>query len=79
MHTFALRVSNTKDMHRWGGIKATDLILITRRMPPIIPGTGALHQYAETPNFGCRAIMTYDPRTMYQRFGFNVLAGVALV
>jgi hypothetical protein len=49
--------------------------LVMRRLPQPIPGTGAIAEYAETGNFGCRIVMSYAPNTLAQQFTVDVLYG----
>ena len=51
--------------------------LVARRLPPPLPGTGMMAEYAEYGNFGIRVTMNYKPDTLSQQFTIDVLYGYA--
>ncbi len=53
--------------------------LVIRRLPMPMPGTGAIAEYAELGNFGCRVVMSYQPNTLAQQFTVDVLYGCAVL
>lgn len=55
------------------------LALVIRKMPPQLPGTGAISEYAELGNFGMRVTMSYKPDTLSQQFTVDVLYGIAVL
>jgi hypothetical protein len=57
----------------------TKAVLVTRRLPAALPGTGALSHYVERGGVGIRAIMSYDPEHLSQLLTFDVLAGVGVL
>jgi len=52
-------------------------VLVTRRLPQPLPGTGAIAEYVDMGNFGFRVVMSYAPSTLAQQFTVDVLYGVA--
>jgi hypothetical protein len=55
------------------------MALITRRLPLPLPGTGAIGAYAETEDFGIRAVLGWDPRSLGQQITIDVLYGVGVL
>ena len=50
-------------------------LLVTRRIPAVLGGFGAMSRYVEHDCIGCRVTMSYDPCSLSQVFGMDVLAG----
>jgi len=55
------------------------IVLVTRPLPPIIPGTGAIAQNVNFAGFGMRVVMSYNPNTLGQQFTVDVLYGVGVL
>ena len=55
------------------------LALVIRKLPPQLPGTGAISEYAELGNFGMRVTMSYKPDALAQQFTVDVLYGIAVL
>jgi hypothetical protein len=55
------------------------LALVIRKLPPQLPGTGAISEYAELGNFGVRVTMSYKPDALAQQFTVDVLYGTAVL
>lgn len=53
--------------------------LALRRLPKVIPGTGAIVEYAELGGYGMRITMSYDANTKAQQFSVDVLYGVGVL
>jgi hypothetical protein len=59
---------------------ARDVIaLVVRRLPPPLPGTGAIVEYAEIGGFGVRVTMSYQPSTLAQFFTVDLLYGAGVL
>jgi hypothetical protein len=54
------------------------IILCTRNLPPIIPGTGAISQNINFQGFGMRVVMSFNPQTLSQQFTVDCLYGIAV-
>jgi hypothetical protein len=54
-------------------------MLAMRRLPPPLPGTGAIAEYAELGNFGMRVTMSYQPNTLAQQFTVDCLYGCGVL
>lgn len=53
--------------------------LVMRRLPSVIPGTGAVVEYAELGGYGFRVVMSYNPSTLAQQFTVDALYGVGVL
>lgn len=53
--------------------------LVMRRLPNVIPGTGAVVEYAELGGYGFRVVMSYDSSTLSQKFTVDALYGVGVL
>jgi P22 coat protein - gene protein 5 len=53
--------------------------LVMRRLPAVLPGTGAIVEYAELGGFGFRIVMSYDANTLSQKFTVDALYGVGVL
>ena len=54
-------------------------VLVIRRLPLVIPGSGSISEYAELGNFGIRVTMTYQPNTLSQLFTIDLLYGAGIL
>lgn len=54
-------------------------VLVTRPLPPPIPGTGAVAAAINLGGFGMRVVMTYNANVLAQQFTIDVLYGVAVL
>ncbi len=54
-------------------------VLVTRPLPPIIPGSGAISAPINAGGFAMRIVMTYSPSLLAQQFTLDVLYGVAVL
>src|ERR1700730_3471469 len=55
------------------------IVLVVRRLPQPLPGTGAIAEYAELGNFGMSVTMSYQPNTLAQQFTVDVLYGTGVL
>jgi len=55
------------------------ICLVTRALPNIIPGTGAIASNTNFGGFGLRIVMSYNPNTLGQQFTVDVLYGVGIL
>lgn len=55
------------------------IVLVIRRLPQPLPGTGAIAEYAEFGNFGIRVVMSYQPNTLAQQFTVGLLYGCSVL
>lgn len=53
--------------------------LVMRRLPNVIPGTGAVVEYGELGGFGFRIVMSYDANTLSQKFTIDALYGFGVL
>jgi hypothetical protein len=53
--------------------------LVTRQLPAIIQGTGAVSSTTSFGGFGLRIVMSYNPNTLGQQFTVDVLYGVGVL
>jgi hypothetical protein len=53
--------------------------LVTRQLPSIIQGTGAVSSTTNFGGFGLRVVMSYNPNTLGQQFTVDVLYGVGVL
>jgi hypothetical protein len=55
------------------------IVLVTRALPTIIQGTGAVSYMINLAGFGMRVVMSYNPNTLGQQFTIDVLYGVGIL
>ena len=55
------------------------IVLVSRALPTIIVGTGAVSYMTSFAGFGLRVVMSYNPNTLGQQFTVDVLYGVGLL
>jgi hypothetical protein len=53
--------------------------LVTRQLPSVIPGTGAITQNANYGGFNMRIVLSYNPNTLGQQVTADVLYGVGVL
>lgn len=53
--------------------------LVTRQLPTIMPGTGAVAQFVNYQGFGLRVVMSYNAATLSQKITVDTLYGVAVL
>lgn len=53
--------------------------LAIRKMPPPLPGTGAVAEYVEFAGYGMRVLLSYDKDTLAQQFTVDMLYGAAVL
>jgi hypothetical protein len=53
--------------------------LITRRLPQITGTNGSVSRYSESPSFGMRVVMGYNPKTLAQQFTLDLLYGCGVL
>lgn len=64
--------------HQCVAFRRETATLAIRRLPMVVPGTGAVSEYSELGNFGIRVVMDYAPNTLRQTFQLSILAGVSV-
>ena len=52
--------------------------LVTRKLPQVGPGMGAIQEFVDLGGFGMRVTMSYQPNTLSQQFTVDVLYGIAV-
>jgi len=55
------------------------LALVMRRLPNVLPGTGAITEFVELGGYGFRIVMSYQPNTLAQQFTVDCLYGVGVL
>ena len=55
------------------------ICLVTRALPQVISGTGAVSQNINSNGFGMRVVMSYNPQTLSQQFTVDCLYGIGIL